>query len=355
LSAASGQSAGEGQVAADGKKTVGVLGAGSFGSALAVHAARCGRPVVVWARRADLVERMRRERHNPDYLPEIVLPPNLRPTAELAELAACEVVIVAVPSHGFRDSVRDLLRVHPASRPAILVSATKGIEVETQARMSQVIFEEGVAADREVHSAVLSGPSFAAELAAGMATAAVLASEEPGLATTLQESLASATLRLYSSSDVIGVELGGASKNVIAIAAGMVAGLGLGHNTLAALITRGLHEITRLGVAYGGQQRTFAGLAGLGDLVLTCTGGLSRNRQVGVGLAEGLSLEQVTGGTHQVAEGIKNSLAVARLARRRGVEMPITEQMVEILYDGKPPKQALAELMGRELKAEHEL
>jgi len=184
---------------------------------------------------------------------------------------------------------------------------------------------------------------------------ATLLGRRPGLATTLQESLASSTLRLYSSSDVVGVELGGASKNVIAIAAGMVAGLGLGHNTLAALITRGLHEITRLGVAYGGQQRTFAGLAGLGDLVLTCTGDLSRNRQVGVGLAEGKSLEEVTGGTHQIAEGIKNSLAVARLARKRSVEMPITEQMVEILYEGKSPKQALADLMGRELKAEHEL
>lgn len=336
-------------------KTIGVLGAGSFGSALAVHAARDGRPVKLWARRADLVERMREERHNPDYLPEVELPPALVPTANLRDLVDCDVVIVAVPSHGFRDAVRDLLRLEDATRPAVLVSATKGVEVETQARMSQVIFEEGVAADREVHYAVLSGPSFAAELARGMATAAVLASEEPGLATTLQEVLASQTLRLYSSSDVVGVELGGASKNVIAIAAGMVSGLGLGHNTLAALITRGLHEITRLGVAYGGQQRTFAGLAGLGDLVLTCTGGLSRNRQVGVGLAEGQSVEQVTGGTHQVAEGIKNSLAVARLARKRSVEMPITEQMVEILYDGKPPKQALADLMRRELKAENEL
>lgn len=336
-------------------KTIGVLGAGSFGSALAVHAAGAGRPVKLWARRAGLVERMRAERHNPDYLPQIELPPALEPTADLGELAACDVVIVAVPSHGFRDAVRDLLRYEDGARPAVLVSAAKGVEVETGARMSQVMFEEGVAADREVHYAVLSGPSFAAELAAGMATAAVLASEEPGLATALQESLASQTLRLYSSADVVGVELGGASKNVIAIAAGMVAGLGLGHNTLAALITRGLHEITRLGVAYGGQQRTFAGLAGLGDLVLTCTGGLSRNRQVGIGLAEGQTLAEVTGGTHQVAEGIKNSLAVARLARKRGVEMPITEQMVEILYDGKAPKQALAELMGRELKAEHEL
>jgi glycerol-3-phosphate dehydrogenase (NAD(P)+) len=201
---------------------------------------------------------------------------------------------------------------------------------------------------------VLSGPSFAAELGRGMATAAVLASAEPGLAAWIQEELASSSLRLYTSSDVVGVELGGASKNVVAIAAGVVAGLGLGYNTLAALITRGLHEITRLGVAYGGQQRTFAGLAGLGDLVLTCTGGLSRNRQVGMDLAAGKPLDEIVRG-QTVAEGIKNSLAVARLARKRGVEMPITEQMVEILYEGKAPKQALAELMRRELKAESEL
>jgi glycerol-3-phosphate dehydrogenase (NAD(P)+) len=335
-------------------KSVAILGAGSFGTALAVHAAREEREVVLWARRPELVEQIAAERVNADYLPGVELPPRIVPTTDLAAVAACEVVLVVVPSHGFRESVRALLAVQPAARPAVLVSATKGIEVETQARMSEVVFEEGMAADREVRYAVLSGPSFAAELGRGMATAAVLASAESGLAAWIQEELASSSLRLYTSSDVVGVELGGASKNVVAIAAGVVAGLGLGYNTLAALITRGLHEITRLGVAYGGQQRTFAGLAGLGDLVLTCTGGLSRNRQVGMDLAAGKPLDEIVRG-HTVAEGIKNSLAVARLARKRGVEMPITEQMVEILYEGKPPKQALAELMRRELKAESEL
>ncbi len=335
-------------------RSVAILGAGSFGTALAVHAARAEREVVLWARRPELAAEMAAGRLNPDYLPGVELPARVLPTADLAAVAACEVVLVAVPSHGFREAVRALLAVQPAARPAVLVSATKGIEVETQARMSEVVFEEGMAADREVRYAVLSGPSFAAELGRGMATAAVLASAESGLAAWIQEELATSGLRLYTSADVVGVELGGASKNVVAIAAGVVSGLGLGYNTLAALITRGLHEITRLGVSYGGQQRTFAGLAGLGDLVLTCTGGLSRNRQVGLDLAAGKTQAEIAGG-HMVAEGIRNSLAVARLARKRGVEMPITEQMVEILYEGKPPKQALAELMGRELKPEAEL
>jgi glycerol-3-phosphate dehydrogenase (NAD(P)+) len=336
-------------------KSIGILGAGSFGTALAVHASTAGHDVVLWARRGELVEQLQASHENCDYLPGVELPPGMCVSAVLDDVARCDIVVLAVPSHGFRDTVRSYLAVHPAERPAVLVSATKGVEVDSQARMSQVCFEEGIATDREVRFAVLSGPSFAAELARGMATAAVLASQDPSLATDLQEELASATLRLYSSSDVVGVELAGTSKNVIAIAAGMVAGLGLGHNTLAALITRGLHEITRLAVAYGGQPRTMAGLAGLGDLVLTCTGGLSRNRQVGLSLAGGQSVEEVLGETHQVAEGVKNSLAVSRLARRRGVEMPITEQMVKILHEGKSPRRALADLMGRELKAEAEL
>jgi len=221
--------------------------------------------------------------------------------------------------------------------------------------MSQVVFEEGVQADREVRFAVLSGPTFAAELARGVPTASVVASEDGDLATVIREALATRTFRLYSSHDVVGVELGGAGKNVVAIAAGTVIGLGGGHNTLAALITRGLHEITRLGVAYGGQARTFAGLAGLGDLVLTCTGGLSRNRATGMELAQGKTLAEITGETQMVAEGIRNSVAIARLAALRGVEMPITRQMVAVLYEGKDARRALEELMTRELKAETEL
>lgn len=333
---------------------LGVLGSGSFGTALAAHWAGAGHKVLLWSRRKDLADRMARERENGEYLPGVELPAGLTSTADLQDLAAASVLIVAVPSHGFRQVLREyLLQVDHGARA--VVSATKGIEPETLTRMSQVTFEEGMAADRELHFAVLSGPSFAAELAAGVATAAVIASEEQDLAETLRERLSSSTLRLYSSSDVVGVELGGTAKNVIAIAAGTVAGLNLGHNTLAALITRGLHEITRLGIAYGGQTRTFAGLAGLGDLVLTCTGGLSRNRATGVALAEGKTLQEIEAETQMVAEGVKNSVAVARLARQRGVDMPIVEQMVEILYEGKPPARALQDLMTRELKSEAEL
>ncbi|HKV09509.1 MAG TPA: NAD(P)H-dependent glycerol-3-phosphate dehydrogenase [Thermoanaerobaculia bacterium] len=335
---------------------IGVLGAGSFGTALAVHlAGPGGHPVRLWARDAELAERMATDRTNHEYLPGVELPPLLTPTADLASLVDSDFVLVVVPSHGFRAVLRQFLKLVPDGRPLPLISATKGIETETLARMSQVAFEEGTAADREVRFAVLSGPTFAAELARNVASVAVIASEDAGFATEVRECFATPLFRLYSSSDVAGVEIGGTTKNVIAIAAGTLSGLGLGHNTLAALITRGLHEITRLGVAYGGQPRTFAGLAGLGDLVLTCTGSLSRNRKTGVELASGKTLDEITGGTHMVAEGIRNSVAVARLAAQRGVEMPITQQMVAVMYDGKNPRKALEELMTRELKAETEL
>ncbi len=338
---------------------LGVLGAGSWGTALAAHFGQAGHRVRLWARDPELAGRMARERENSPYLPGVALADSVEPTAEMADLVGCDLVLLVVPSHGFRQVLRQFLALQPAAlsgppggRPLRLVSATKGIESETLARMSQVTFEEATAADREVHFAVLSGPSFAAELAGGTPTAAVIASEEPDLAAAIREALSTPTFRLYSSHDVVGVELGGTTKNVVAIAAGAVSGLGLGHNTLAALITRGLHEITRLGVAFGGQARTFAGLAGLGDLVLTCTGGLSRNRQTGLDLAAGKTLAEITGGTHMVAEGIRNSLVVARLAEQRAVEMPITRQMVAILHQGKDPRQAVEELMTRELKSE---
>ena len=337
-----------------GSSTLGVLGSGSFGTALAAHWAEAGHRVLLWSRRQDLADQLARERENVEYLPGIELPDAVTPTADLEDLAPASVLVVAVPSHGFRQVLREYLQ-KVGNGPQTVVSATKGIEPETLTRMSQVTFEEGMAADRDLHFAVLSGPSFAVELARGAATAAVIASEEQDLAETLRERLSSSTLRLYSSSDVVGVELGGTAKNVIAIAAGTVAGLELGHNTLAALITRGLHEITRLGIAYGGQTRTFAGLAGLGDLVLTCTGGLSRNRSIGVALAEGKTLQEIEAETHMVAEGVKNSVAVSRLARQRGVDMPIVEQMVQILYEDKLPARALQDLMTRELKPEAEL
>ena len=335
---------------------LGILGAGSWGTALAVHLSGAGgHRVALWARRSEMVEELRTRRENVPYLPGVELPPEVEPTTDLEAVAACRTVLVVAPSHGFREVLRSFLPLVPADRPVEIVSSTKGIETESLARMSQVSFEEGIAADREVRFAVLSGPTFAAELARDTPSAAVVASEDSDLAESLRERLATKKLRLYSSSDVTGVELGGTAKNVIAIAAGVATGLGLGHNTLAALITRGLHELTRLGIASGGQARTFAGLAGLGDLVLTCTGGLSRNRQTGMELAKGKSLAKIESETQMVAEGIRNSIAIARLARSRGVEMPITEQMVAVLHEGKSPALAVEDLMTRELKSEAEL
>jgi glycerol-3-phosphate dehydrogenase (NAD(P)+) len=333
-------------------KTLGIVGAGSWGVALAIHAARAGRRPLLWARRPELVEEMARTRRSP-YL-EASLPDAVEPVTELAALADAEALIMVVPSHGFRAVLRDLLRELPAGVPRSIVSATKGIEPETLCRMSVIAEQEAGAAGTPQRFAVLSGPNFAAEVAAGLPAAAVVASASRELAAELQESLGTPTMRLYSSQDVVGVELGGATKNVIAIAAGVVAGLGLGHNTLAALITRGLHEVTRLGIASGGRQRTFAGLAGLGDLVLTCTGDLSRNRRTGLLLAAGKTLPEIVAETSMVAEGVRNSLAIERLAATLGVEMPITSQMVEVLYRDKPARRALDGLMRRELKSEEE-
>ena len=331
---------------------IGVLGAGSWGTALAIHAASTGAAVQLWARREELSEQLIAERCNSIYLPGVEFPENVTPTADVAALKGCEVVFVVVPSHGYREVTSLFLQQVVADEPPVVISATKGIETESLARMSQVTSEEAAAANVSVRFAVLSGPTFAAELAAGCPSAAVLASSHEEEAARLVEQLSTDKFRLYSSTDVVGVELAGTAKNVIAIGAGIVSGLGLGHNTLAALITRGLHEIRRLGVSYGGQSRTFAGLAGLGDLVLTCTGGLSRNRRTGMELAAGRSLEEIQGETSMVAEGVRNSLSITRLAGREGVEMPISEQMMALIYEGKSPQDTIRELMTRELKSE---
>lgn len=339
-----------------------VLGSGSWGTALAVHLAAHAGPkgdgvdTILWARREEFAAELGEKRVNEPYLPGIPFPGRLQVTSDLHQTLGADVVLVVVPSHGFRQAVRNYLRALPVSSPPqIIVSATKGIETDTLARMSQVTFEEAVAVDQDVRFAVLAGPSFAAELARNVPTAAVVAAEDPELAAELRQWFSTPYFRLYSTTDVVGVELGGTTKNVIAIAAGVVAGLELGHNTTAALLTRGLHEITRLGVACGGQSRTMAGLAGMGDLVLTCTGGLSRNRRLGEQLAQGRTVEQAAGSTPMVAEGFRNSLAVARIAERKGVEMPITEQMVEVLYHGKDPRRSVEDLMTRELRSEAEL
>ncbi|HYL04402.1 MAG TPA: NAD(P)H-dependent glycerol-3-phosphate dehydrogenase [Thermoanaerobaculia bacterium] len=339
-------------------KRIGVLGAGSWGTALAVHRAGAGgHAVVLWARHPELARRLAAARENLDYLAGVEIPRGVEPTSDMAALAGSDVVLLVVPSHGFRAVLRQFLAtpaIAAAGRPLVLVSATKGIETDTLARMSQVAAEETAAAGQPLRFAALAGPSFAPELARNVPSAVVIASADAALATEIRQALSTPTMRLYSSADVVGVELGGATKNVIAIAAGTVSGLGLGHNTLAALITRGLHEITRLGVACGGHPRTFAGLAGLGDLVLTCTGSLSRNRRAGMELAAGKQLAEITGETQMVAEGIRNSVAIARLAARHGVEMPITEQMVAVMYQGKDARRAVDELMTRGLKSEAE-
>jgi glycerol-3-phosphate dehydrogenase (NAD(P)+) len=333
---------------------VGVLGAGSFGTALAVHVAARGLPIRLWARDAETAAAVERTRFNEEYLPGVELPPHIEVSSELSLLADCDPILVAVPSHGLREIVRGFFESTAADVRPVMVSASKGVELDGHARMSEVLTQEASRAGRSVPVAALSGPTFAGELARGVPSAAVIASDSEEVAGALCELLASRTLRLYSSTDRIGVELGGATKNVIAIGAGMVHGLSLGQNTQAALITRGLHELTRLGVACGGRQATFSGLAGLGDLVLTCTGGASRNRAAGIALAEGRTLEEIRRATHSVAEGLINTRSVASLAAHLGVEMPITEQMEAVIYGGKKPARALAELMTRDLKAESE-
>jgi glycerol-3-phosphate dehydrogenase (NAD(P)+) len=266
-----------------------------------------------------------------------------------AALAGAEIVITAVPSHFVRSLYE---RIAPLVNSAtVFVSATKGLESSTLLRMSEIA-RDILQKRFEPHLAAISGPSFAREVAHSVPTTLVVASSEPGVARNVQEAFSGPTFRLYTSSDTIGVEIGGAVKNVVAIGAGALHGLGLGHNAMAALITRGLAEITRLALAMGGRQATLAGLAGLGDLVLTCTGELSRNRTVGIELARGRKLEDIVGSMRTVAEGIKATNATVELARRYGVEMPIAEQMFHLLHSAVTPREAIGRLMERPLKGE---
>jgi glycerol-3-phosphate dehydrogenase (NAD(P)+) len=324
-----------------------VLGGGSWGTALAAHLVRSGHEVHLWLREPGLARAINERRENAAYLPGIPLPAALLATTDLSAAAgAAETIFVVIPSEFCRPIYRQLRPVAPAD--AVLVSATKGIETGTLQRMTEV-----AAAEAPGHPlAVVSGPSFALEVAQGQPTTVVVAAVDLRVAEAVQRALSSRTFRAYSSDDVMGVEVAGALKNVIAIAAGIIDGLGYGHNTVAALITRGLAEMTRLAVALGGRADTLSGLAGLGDLVLTCTGALSRNRRLGQALGAGRSLAEATAGTHMVAEGVRTTLAARALADRTGIEMPIARQMDAVMYHGKPPREAVEELMLRSLKRE---
>ena len=320
---------------------VAVVGAGSWGTAMAaMTAARF--PTVLWARRQELAAAVNIGHSNPDYLPDLHLPPALRATSSLEEaLAGADVVVMAVPSHGFRS-------VLSAGRPYLgaatpVVSLTKGVEQGTLRRMTEVVAE--VAPGQP--SAVLTGPNLVDEIVAGHPTASVVATTDVDLAEELQALFTTGTFRVYTNHDVVGCELGGALKNVMAIACGIADGMGFGDNTRAALVTRGLAELARLGVALGGDPVTFSGLTGMGDLVATCTSKHSRNRWVGEQLSRGRPLSEIIGGTRMVAEGVRTSSAVVELAAGAGVEMPIADQVVAVLEHGKPPAEVVPCLMQR--------
>lgn len=331
---------------------IGVIGAGSWGTTLADLLARKGYAVTLWAFEKDLVERMNATRVNDLYLPGFPLADGLYFTNDLSEAVRGRQLLVLVPpSQVMRRVMQQAAAdIEPGT---LLVSAAKGIENDTLLPMSEVLLEVLPAALTE-GLAFLSGPSFAREVAAGMPTAVVAAANRKQVARRVQEVFSTEAFRVYTNNDVIGVELGGALKNVIAVSAGVSDGLGFGYNTRAALITRGLAEMTRLGTAMGANPATFAGLAGMGDLVLTCTGDLSRNRMVGMELGRGKKLEEILGGMKMVAEGVKTTLSAYQLACKLGVEVPITEQAYRILYEGKDPRQAVIDLMLRGLKHERE-
>ena len=326
-----------------------IVGAGAFGTAMAVAAARAGNDVLLWAHDPDVADTIRTEGSNQDYLPGERLDRKITATSDLAEAAQfSDTVFMVVPSHHYREVLTNLAGNLQSS--VQVISGTKGIENETLERMSEITRD--VLGERLSAFAALSGPTFAAETARADPTAAVIASKDGVFAQHVQQMMSCATFRLYHSSDVTGVELAGSLKNVIAIGAGILEGLGLGYNTTAALITRGLHEITRLGLALGGRAETFAGLAGMGDLVLTCTGALSRNRSVGVQLGQGRTLGEILHDAKFVAEGIKTSKSAVQLSDRHQIEMPIAREMYRVLYEDVSPREALQRLMTRALKAE---
>ncbi|MGH8925364.1 MAG: NAD(P)H-dependent glycerol-3-phosphate dehydrogenase [Acidimicrobiia bacterium] len=326
---------------------IAVIGAGSWGTAVAALAAR-QHPTRIWARRPELAALINSLSENPDYLPGHRLPYGISATSDLEEAAAgADVVMIGVPSHGFGEVLRNLSL--PNDVP--LVSLTKGIEVDTLRRMTEVITAVRPDHRNEVIG-VLTGPNLASEVMAGNPTASVIAMTEIETAARVQSVFMGPTFRVYTNDDVVGCELAGSLKNVMAIAAGMSNGLGFGDNTRAALITRALAELTRLGVALGGAPATFAGLAGMGDLIATCTSSKSRNYQVGYGLAQGRTISEIIGEMNMVAEGVKTTRAVLQLAEKAGVEMPIADQVGRVLYEGHHPREAVLTLMSRGARSE---
>lgn len=329
---------------------IGVIGAGSWGTTLANLLAKKGFEVSLWAYENDLVQAIAVARENPLYLPGVKLSEKISPTNSLKEVCQHKDFLISVsPSQVVRQVIQE---IHPYLSPQVkVVSATKGIENNTLFTMSKVL-KEALAFNDGERLAVLSGPSFALEVGREVPTAVTIASENQELAGEVQHIFSTPYFRVYTNPDVVGVELGGALKNVIAIATGISDGLGFGYNTRAALITRGLAEMSRLALKMGANTLTLSGLAGLGDLVLTCTGELSRNRSVGVKLGEGIGLTQILKDMKMVAEGIKTTKSAYDLSKKMNVEMPITEQVYNIIYHDKDPKEAVTELMGRDLKVE---
>jgi len=329
---------------------IAIIGAGGWGTALAITMARAGRDVRLWAFEPYLVQTMIATRENPIYLPFVRVPDSVRVTNSFEEVVrGARIVIMAVPSHVYRQVFSRMLPL--LNGDILFVSATKGIENDSLMRMSEVVAD--VAKPRFApRVAAISGPTFAPEVARGEPTALVVASPDEELRLFLQRELSAPRFRLYTNVDLIGVEIAAAVKNIIAIAAGVVDGLGLGSNPVAALITRGLAEMTRLVVACGGRRETLSGLAGLGDLVLTSYGSLSRNRRVGIALGQGKDLNEVLSNMHMVAEGVKTAKSTVALSRKLNVEMPIVEKMYSVLHEGLKPQDAIDDLMERKLKEE---
>jgi glycerol-3-phosphate dehydrogenase (NAD(P)+) len=332
-------------------KRVAVLGAGSWGTAFAKVLADAGRDVIIWARREEVADSIRRNRRNPDYLPQAVLPDEISATSDpLVALDGADMIAIAVPSQTLRGNLTEWMQAGAIGPDTTLVSLMKGIELGTGERMSEVIADVTQVDPSRV--VVVTGPNLAGEIAFRHPAAAVVACIDGERATLVQQAIATPYFRPYTNDDVIGCELGGAVKNVIALACGMAIGMGFGDNTKATLITRGLAETARLGFRLGADPLTFAGLAGLGDLVGTCMSPMSRNRTFGEHLGRGETLEQAQVATRQTAEGVKSCLSIRDLARGRGVEMPITEQVELVCHEGVAPKVAMTALMSRETKPE---